>query len=123
MAFTLHQKFTEHLPLYRQEQEWARLGVPLSRQTLANWVIYAAHTWLKPVYRTLKHTLVQQDIVQADETTLTVLHETGRRPSKNLMWLYRTGERVPRLCSRVSAGTAGSLCATISDGISGLLAM
>ncbi|WP_423219105.1 IS66 family transposase [Sulfobacillus thermosulfidooxidans] len=74
-------------------------------------------------YRTLKHTLVQQDIVQADETTLTVLHETGRRPSKNLMWLYRTGERVPRLCSRVSAGTAGSLCATISDGISGLLAM
>ncbi|WP_242823975.1 IS66 family transposase zinc-finger binding domain-containing protein [Sulfobacillus thermosulfidooxidans] len=29
--------------------EWARLGVPLSRQTLANWVIYAAHTWLKPV--------------------------------------------------------------------------
>ncbi len=49
LAFTLHQKFTEHLPLYRQEQEWARLGVPLSRQTLANWVIYAAHTWLKPV--------------------------------------------------------------------------
>ncbi len=47
-------------------------------------------------YRTLKHTLVQQDIVQADETTLTVLHETGRRAEqKSYMWLYRTGREGP----------------------------
>ncbi|WP_431607691.1 IS66 family transposase [Sulfobacillus thermosulfidooxidans] len=40
LAFTLHQKFTEHLPLYRLEQEWAR-------QT---WVIYAPQTELRPIY-------------------------------------------------------------------------
>jgi transposase len=96
LAFPLPPKFTEHLPLYRQEQEWARLGVPLSRQTLAHWGIYAAPTWLQPVYRTLKHTLVQQDIVQADETTRTVLHDTGRRAEqKSYMGLYRTGREGP----------------------------
>jgi transposase len=96
LAFTLHQKFTEHLPLYRQEQEWARLGVPLSRQTLANWVIYAAQTWLKPVYEALKQALVQRDIVQADETTLTVVQEPGRRAEqKSYMWLYRSGREGP----------------------------
>ncbi|WP_341349030.1 IS66 family transposase [Sulfobacillus thermosulfidooxidans] len=99
--------------------------MPLSRQTLANWVIYAAHTWLKPVHRTLKHTLVQQDIVQADETTLTVLHETGRRAEQKILHVaLSNGARgAPDCALRVSAGTAGSLCATISDGISGLLAM
>jgi transposase len=96
LAVTLHQKFTEHLPLDRQEQEWARLGIPLSRQTLANWVLYAAQTWLKPVYEVLKHTLVTQDIVQADETTLTVIQEPGRTATqKSYMWLYRSGREGP----------------------------
>ena len=123
LAFTLHQKFTEHLPLYRQEQEWARLGVPLSRQTLANWVIYAAHTWLKPVYRTLKHTLVQQDIVQADETTLTVLHETGRRAEqKSYMWLYRTGrEGPPIVLYEYQPGRQGAYARQFLTGFQGYL--
>ena len=32
----ISQKFVEGLPLYRQERAFARLGVSLSRQTLAN---------------------------------------------------------------------------------------
>ncbi|MCY0898540.1 MAG: transposase [Firmicutes bacterium] len=95
-TFTLHQQCTEHLPLYRQEQEWARLGIPLSRQTLANWVIYAAQTWLKPVYAVLKQTLVAQDIIQAAETTLTVIQEPGRAATqKSSMGLYRSGREGP----------------------------
>lgn len=27
------------MPLYRQEQEWKAIGIALSRETLANWVI------------------------------------------------------------------------------------
>ncbi|AEJ38718.1 transposase [Sulfobacillus acidophilus TPY] len=68
----------------------------LSRQTLANGVIYAAQTWLKPVYEALKQALVHRDIVQADETTLTVVHEPGRRAEqKSYMWLYRSGRDGP----------------------------
>ena len=30
------QKFVRYAPLYRQEQEWNRAGVQLSRQTTSN---------------------------------------------------------------------------------------
>lgn len=98
LAQVLHQKFTQGLPLYRQEQEWARLGVPLSRQTLANWVVYAAHEWLRSLYLQLLVALRLRDILQADETTVQVLEETGRRAQqKSYMWLYRTGREAPAI--------------------------
>lgn len=98
LADVLHQKFTLALPLYRQAQEWARLGVPLSRQTLANWVVFAAQTWLEPLYRELHRHLLQRDILQADETTVQVLHEEGRdAKTTSYMWLYRTGQEQPAI--------------------------
>ena len=42
MAFIMNQKYVEAMPLYRQEKQLERLGVPLSRQTLANWMMYGA---------------------------------------------------------------------------------
>ena len=36
------QKFIMGSPLYRQEQEWNRQGVQLSRQTMSNWILRAA---------------------------------------------------------------------------------
>lgn len=96
IAEVLHQKFTQGLPLYRQEQEWARLGVTLSRQTLANWVVYAAHEWLRPLYVQLQSALRLRNIVHADETTVQVLEEDGRTAQqKSYMWLYRTGREAP----------------------------
>ena len=32
----MDQKYTNSLPLYRQEQQFSRLGIDLSRQTMAN---------------------------------------------------------------------------------------
>ena len=98
LAHTLHQKYTEGLPLYRQAQEWTRLGIPLSRQTLANWVVYAAHEWLRPLYRQLRQRLVERDILHADETTVQVLREDGRPADRqSYMWLYRTGREGPAM--------------------------
>lgn len=98
LADVLHQKFTAGVPLYRQEQEWQRLGVALSRQTLANWVLYAAHTWLDPLYIQLQIALRLRNILHADETTVQVLHEEGRRAEqKSYMWLYRTGCEAPAI--------------------------
>lgn len=42
MAYIMNQKYVEGLPLYRQEQQFKRLGVILSRQTMANWMLYGA---------------------------------------------------------------------------------
>lgn len=44
VAYVMTKKFVEGMPLYRQEQQFTRNGVQLSRQTLANWVVHASTT-------------------------------------------------------------------------------
>jgi len=54
LAHVLVAKYCDHLPLYRQEQIYARRhGVHLPRQTLARWVALAAD-WLKPIYEHIR---------------------------------------------------------------------
>lgn len=96
MAHIMTQKYVEGLPLYRQEQQLARLGIGLSRQTLANWMIQGADRWLRPLYERMHEHLLKQDILCADETTLQVLREPGRSAeSTSYIWLYRTGRYGP----------------------------
>lgn len=96
MAYIMSQKYVESMPLYRQEQQFARFGVLLSRQTLANWMIYGADKWLSLLQRRMHEHLLDQDILHADETTLQVLQEPGRAAeTKSYLWLYRTGRQGP----------------------------
>ncbi|HHY95025.1 MAG TPA: IS66 family transposase [Firmicutes bacterium] len=96
IAYITTQKYVDGLPLYRQEEQLARLGIELSRQTMANWVTYAADRWLSPLYDRLHEHLLRRDILQADETTVQVLHEEGRAAqTQSYMWLYRTGREPP----------------------------
>jgi len=89
LAFIMDQKYTNSLPLYRQEQQFSRLGIGLSRQTMANWLLSAADPWLKVIYNRMHEELIKRDILHADETTLQVLREPGRSAqSKSYMWLY-----------------------------------
>lgn len=91
VAYIATQKFVMGSPLYRQEQEWNRKGLMLSRQTMSNWLLRCAKDWLEPVYDVLHQQLVQRDLLHADETELQVLHEPGKKAqAKSYMWLYRT---------------------------------
>ena len=42
LAFIATAKFCDALPLYRQEQQFAQLGVELSRRTMSDWMIAVA---------------------------------------------------------------------------------
>lgn len=96
LAYIMDQKYTNSLPLYRQEGQFSRLGIELSRQTMANWLLAAADPWLKIIYDRLHEQLLQKDHLHADETTLQVLKEPGRAAeTKSYMWLYRTGREGP----------------------------
>jgi len=91
IAHIMHQKFVMGAPLYRQEQELHRQKIPLSRQTMSNWILRAAEEYLSPVYGLMHEELLKHDVLHADETTLQVLHEPGKKPqSDSYMWLYRT---------------------------------
>ncbi|WP_397379437.1 IS66 family transposase [Paenibacillus sp. YYML68] len=96
LSHVMCQKYVDSLPLYRQEQAFARLGYSLSRQTMANWMIYGAEKWLMPMYEAMKRYLLSQDALHADETTLQVLREPGKSAeSTSYLWLYRTGRGIP----------------------------
>ena len=91
VAHIAAQKFVMGIPLYRQEQEWERNGVLISRQTMSNWLIRCAENWLKPIYGKLHELLRARPVLHADETTLQVLREPDKAAqSKSYMWLYRT---------------------------------
>lgn len=88
------QKYVDGLPLARQEKIWEREGICLSRATMSNWVIQCAQTWLKPLYRSLKKTLLECSAIHADETVVQVLKEDGKAAtSESRMWMYANNER------------------------------
>ena len=96
MAYVMSQKYVDSQPLYRQEQQFARLGLTISRQTLANWMMYGADQWLSLLTDRMREHLLNQDILHADETTLQVLREPGKSAETNsYLWLYRTGRKGP----------------------------
>lgn len=98
MAYIMSQKYVESLPLYRQEKQFERLGIQLSRQTIANWILHGATEWLQILYKRMHQQMLEKDILHADETTLQVLREPGRSASnKSYLWLYRTGKEGPSI--------------------------
>lgn len=96
IAYVMNEKFVKGIPLYRQEQELERMGIEISRQTMSNWMIQASNLWLKPLYDRMREHLLKQGVLHADETTLQVLKEPGRKAdSTSYMWLYRTARNGP----------------------------
>ncbi len=92
LAYIMNRKYSEAIPLYRQEQQFKNFGIDLSRQNLANWVIHGANNWLKYIYDRMHESLLKETLLHADETTMQVLDEEGKKPtSKSYMWLYATG--------------------------------
>lgn len=121
LAYILHQKYTMALPLYRQEQEFKRLGFEISRQNLSNWTIKGAAI-LKPLYLELKRKLWMEELLHADETTLEVLKEPGRpATSKSYVWVYRTSAYTdtPVIMYEYTQGRSGSFAKSFLSGWTG----
>ena len=85
------QKLSMGSLLYRQEQEWNRQSIIISRQTMSSWLIRCSDDWMAPVYDELHKQLLEHELLHADETELQVLHEEGKDAKfRSYMWLYRT---------------------------------
>ena len=78
LAYIMSRKYVDATPLYRQEQQFKKDGLKLSRQTLANWMIKASQQHLSKIYKRMHEDLVQREFLFADETVTEVLHEPGR---------------------------------------------
>jgi transposase len=79
LAWSLSEKFEYALPFYRQEKRLAHIGVPIPRATLAGLSIRAGMK-CKPLYELLKKHIQTGILINADETSVQVLKEAGRKP-------------------------------------------
>lgn len=84
-------KYQYALPLYRQETMFKQHGIEISRQTMSDWIIKCASLF-KPLYDKLHQILLEQHVIQADETTVNVVSDDK---TKSYMWLYCTGTDTP----------------------------
>ncbi len=110
VAWIMYQKYALAIPLYRQEKEWLRMGIALTRSTMSNWVIQCAASWLKPLRERMRERLLTYDIVMSDETTIQCNKEEGRKASSNsYFWQHRNGpcERPPIILFEYTRTRAG----------------
>ena len=92
LAFIITAKYVDVLPLARQEQQFARMGIELSRQRMSDWVLAVGQA-VEPVIRELLEQLRSGPILLADETTVQVLGEPDRpNTSLSYLWAAHGGE-------------------------------
>jgi transposase len=94
LAQVLISKYADHLPLYRQEQMYARAGVELPRSTLADWVGRCG-VELTPLVAHLRQRLLEQSVLHADETPVPMLSPGKKRTHRAYIWAYATTRSAP----------------------------
>ena len=96
-AAVMNAKYVNAVPLYRQEQEFARYGLHISRQNMANWMIQCAERYLAVLYDYLHEKMYRYHVLQADEAPVLVNKDGRPAGAKSYIWVYRTGHPSDRL--------------------------
>jgi|TARA_R110000868_G_scaffold136847_2_gene349964 hypothetical protein len=114
-----------------QESLFKQYGIELSRKTMADWMM-KSQLALQILYERLREILLQQSVIQADETTLKVI---GEAKTTCYMWLYCCGTDSPNhnlpdadsapipniVLYDYQASRSGQCAADFLDGYSGYL--
>jgi transposase len=87
LAYVIISKFVEHLPLYRLERQFTRQGVPVSRQTMCDWLARSADL-LTPLCQLMIQHVLQSRLIQTDDTPVPVQDDTRDRTRTGRVWLY-----------------------------------
>ncbi len=91
LSYVATSKYVDALPLYRQAQMFKRIGVDISRATLAAWMIRVGKA-LGPIIELLQEDLLAGKVIHMDETPVQVLKETDKTPqSQSYMWVRMGG--------------------------------
>jgi transposase len=120
LAFIVTAKFCDSLPLYRQEKQFARIGVELSRRTMADWMIAVSEA-CAPLMEILEGRLRSGPLLQIDETTVQVMAEPGRENTAvSYMWVARGGSpQAPVILYRYAPSRSSEVAKEILEGYSG----
>ena len=89
LAQVLVAKFLDHLPLYRQEFIFKRVGMAIARSTLAQWVGECG-AQLQPLVDALSAELRRHGVLHADETPVAMLKPGNKKTHTAYIWTYCT---------------------------------
>ena len=126
LAQVIVSKYSEHLPLYRQAQVFARHGVPIERSTLADWVGRAAFH-LAPIVDRMAELLKRSSKLFMDETTAPVLDPGRGKTKTGYLWALARDDRPfggadpPGVVFRYAPGRGGVHAEQILAGFNGVL--
>jgi len=99
-------KYEDHMPLHRQEQRFARLGVHIPRSTMCGW-LGALVVMVRPLYDYMKDLLLLSLIIASDDTPVKV---QDRKHPKNIkqgnFWIFRGDDAHPVNLFAYTAGRA-----------------
>lgn len=122
VAHVVTAKFADALPLHRQEQQFRRLGVDISRATMVNWILLSAAACQR-LLELLTDEILSGPSIHADETRIQVLDEPGRsNTALSYMWVYRGGPpEAPGVIFRYEVSRSGHIPETLLQNYHGYL--
>ena len=77
LAHVLVSKFDDHLPLYRQNEIFARMGANIPASTLVDWCGQGVRV-LEPLVERSRANILAPDRLHADDTPVRVLDPSRR---------------------------------------------
>lgn len=90
LAWVVVSKYADHLPLYRQEDIFARYGLTLSRSTLCDWIQGCADLLL-PLYELEKRLVLTSTVMWTDDTPVRLIDPEAKGGSRLAhFWTYIT---------------------------------
>ena len=92
LAQVVVAKHDDHLPLYRQQEIFARSGVQIARSSMAQWVGICG-VRLAPLADALRGILAHR-VIHADETPVALLAPGKGKTHRAYVWVYRTTDFV-----------------------------
>ncbi len=122
IAYVLVAKFVDALPFYRQEKQFLRIGVEISRATMCNWAQKVAES-SEILLEMLKQEILSGPLINIDETPTLVLNEANKtNHSKSYMWVFRGGtQEHPGILFEYHPTRAGDVPAAFLKGYEGVV--
>jgi transposase len=93
LAYILVSKYDDHLPLYRLNEIFARMGADIPDSTLVDWCGRAMKV-LAPLIERIEADIMASDLLHADDTPIRVLDKSlrdrglGKSVKKGRIWTY-----------------------------------
>jgi len=86
-------KYADHLPLHRLEGIFKRYGVQLAKQSMWDMLVRVDELVAQPVLTQMRTELLEEGVLHADETPVTMRNEDGKGTKTGYAWGWRNLHR------------------------------